>query len=436
MRRRACASEATASRSSSLVPPGDVDDRDLRITSAPGPVPGKRSSRRDSCARRERHRRQPRPDEQRQREAAPADLADVREVRREQRPEVAREKARLEVAKERAPAVARGPERPSARACGGRCASPRAGATARGSHDEPPAGARQAKRQVHVLVVGEEGVVEDGARRRDGLERLAPVERRGRRNARNLEGLARDRGRVRAAVEAGTASPRRFQSMPRRVDDSAVLRQNEALGGGEPLVGAEPRRQPRRVVGLEHGVVVEQQDEGRPRAGDALVGGAGEAQVAGEPDDARRGRFGAEASPFLGPGAVVDHDGRQVDVGLALQGREGPKEGVAAVAVDDDAIHVRRSGGPAQAVDSIAVDSIGVRDMKSRFHATTRVSARERGPPAAGDAGALRRRGPRDVYGARPRAPRGRHAARGEAPPPQRADVRSAASRPRRRWRR
>src|SRR5207237_9827260 len=111
---------------------------------------------------------------------SPADVTRVREIGAEQPPQITREKAPIEVAKERPPPVPRRPERPPK---GGPAAGQRAlvaGDRARIA-DESPAGAAQAQREIHVLVVGEEGRVERVAVRSRGLERLATIERRRRR---------------------------------------------------------------------------------------------------------------------------------------------------------------------------------------------------------------------------------------------------------------
>ena len=75
---------------------------------------------------------------------------------------------------------------------------------------EPPTRAGEAEREIHVLVVREEAVVEELPVTRKPGERFPPEERRCRGDARHLEG--RRRGRARHPHREGPARPRRGRS--------------------------------------------------------------------------------------------------------------------------------------------------------------------------------------------------------------------------------
>ena len=224
-------------------------------------------------------------------------------------------------------------------------------AQARGSHANRQPFAQQAQRQVHVLVVREVRALERSAGGARGLERLAAVERRRRGDARDLEGLARRDRRVRARKDRH-GLPAVVPLEARGVDLPPVLGQDEPLDGGQPAVELEPRGQPRDVVRLDDGVVVEQQHERRARARDALVGRAGKTEVAGKRDHARGRSFPPDPRALAGVGTVVhDEQGERHALPGARGRPERPEKGVAAVAVDHDGVHVGKVRGAAQTLE-------------------------------------------------------------------------------------
>src|SRR6266542_30801 len=104
--------------------------------------------------------RQTRPDQDGKKRPFPTQAPDVSEVRAQERKEVAHDEARIEVAKQCSPPVARRPEGSANRRPPARARAFVAGHSL-GVTGEAPSHAREPERKIHVLVVGEEGALED-----------------------------------------------------------------------------------------------------------------------------------------------------------------------------------------------------------------------------------------------------------------------------------
>ena len=225
--------------------PGDVDDRDLADHGEATGQPDSRRDRARSPSAQKGTRGQTR------RGSAipvqPTARTCARSARRIGK-QVPREEGRLEVPEQGSPAIARRPQRPAKRraATRQRALVPRRCPRVAG---ESPAGPGQPEGEVHVLVVGEVGVLERRAglgalQGRERFERSPPVQRRGRRDPRDREG---PRGR-RVGPRPGQDGHRLAPAVPleaRRVDPRAVIGEHEALCRGEATV---PRQAPRRAA--------------------------------------------------------------------------------------------------------------------------------------------------------------------------------------------
>src|SRR5215471_14267821 len=138
-----------------------------------------------------------RPNDQRQRRTLPSQMTHVSQIGAKQWPQPARQQADVEIAEQRAPAVARGPERASKRHPPARARSLVPGDCRRIAR-EAVSGAGQSQRQIDIFVVGKEGPSEDFARRRNGREGLSAIERGRRGDSRHLESDTRRLLRLRA----------------------------------------------------------------------------------------------------------------------------------------------------------------------------------------------------------------------------------------------
>ena len=172
----------------------------------------------------------------------------------------------------------------------------------RGPVAEDEAGGAEPARQVDVL---EPGGIEAGVEAADALERRAAEGEGG--GGRLRDGGAsrrlggeRPRQRQEERLERRLPGPRQAAQLPRplRLARRAGEVGRQAGGVGE---GGEAGDERLEGAGLGHRVRIEQQEERRPRRGEAGVGAAGEAEVAAGRDQPRA------ADRELAARAVVDH---------------------------------------------------------------------------------------------------------------------------------
>ena len=167
----------------------------------------------------------------------------------------------------------------------------------------PPAKA-QPKREVHVLEVGEEALVE-AANCENGI---AAIKRRARAGAKNLLWfvVAAVVAREPASLLAGSVTP---QNVTRVIHLLGVV-ELEHLGGDgrSPLAGRQRLHGSLNPVASNHDIRVHKRYERRGRGSDPAVGRVGKAGVAAEPDHPHLWVLGAHIFQRPVIGAVVDDD--------------------------------------------------------------------------------------------------------------------------------
>ena len=184
-----------------------------------------------------------------------------------------------------------------------RCAVVVADYRARGAQGAP---ARHpgAPRQVGVLEREEERRIEPAE-----LVEHPPAQQRGAAaRPEDLDGLGAvgARGLAEPAVEG---DPEAVDPDPGRVDHTRRRREPHLRGDSSDVVRAAPRREHvRDAVGLDRGVVVEQQDPIPACAPQAGADGSGEAAVLGQRDQLRGGSAARDQFGRSVAGAVVDED--------------------------------------------------------------------------------------------------------------------------------